>query len=153
MTTTFSHPRELLDAVGTELGPGEWFPIEQDRIDRFADATDDHQWIHVDPQRAASGPFGAPIAHGYLTLSLLPSLTHALLDVGGIAMAVNYGLDSVRFLQPVVAGSRVRARSTVVDVSETPRGIRVTQRVTVEIDGVEKPALVADAIALLVPAT
>ncbi len=153
MTTSFSHPRDLLDAVGTDLGPGEWFAIEQDRIDRFADATDDHQWIHVDPERAAAGPFGAPIAHGYLTLSLLPSFTHALLDVGEVAMGINYGLDSVRFLQPVVAGSRVRARSTIVDVAETPRGIRVTQRVTVEIEAAEKPALVADAIALLIPAS
>ena len=152
MSVVFGHPRELLDAVGTELGAGEWVEIDQERIDRFADATGDHQWIHVDPDRAAAGPFGGTIAHGYLTLSLLPALQDGLLEVGGVAMAVNYGLDRVRFLQPVPAGARVRASSVITAAEETRMGIRLGQRVTIEIEGQEAPALVADAIALFVPA-
>ncbi len=152
MSVVFGHPRELLDAVGTELGAGEWVEIDQERIDRFADATGDHQWIHVDPDRAAAGPFGGTIAHGYLTLSLLPALQDGLLEVGDVAMAVNYGLDRVRFLQPVPAGARVRASSVVTAAEETRMGIRLGQRVTIEIEGQEAPALVADAIALFVPA-
>ncbi|AYF98282.1 MaoC family dehydratase [Protaetiibacter intestinalis] len=152
MSAVFADPRELLDAVGTELGAGEWFEVDQDRIARFADATDDHQWIHLDEERAASGPFGSTIAHGYLTLSLLPALSHGLLEIGNLAMAVNYGLDTVRFLQPVPAGSRVRASAVISAAEATAIGIRVSQRVTVEIEGHDKPALVAEAIALFVPA-
>ncbi|ROS78425.1 MaoC family dehydratase [Cellulomonas sp. PhB143] len=147
---TAATPAGLADVVG-QRATGDWFRIDQARIAAFADATEDHQWIHLDAERAAAGPFGATIAHGYLTLSLLPRLTRGLLDVGGTAMIVNYGLDEVRFLQPVVAGSRVRATSELTSVDDTARGVRAGVTVTVEIDGTERPALVARTIALLVP--
>ncbi|WP_435738351.1 MaoC family dehydratase [Cellulosimicrobium sp. PMB13] len=146
---------DLPSAVGRSATSERWVVVDQARIDAFADVTEDHQWIHVDPERAAAGPFGAPVAHGYLTLSLLPVLTAGLLDVGGVAMHVNYGLDSVRFLTPVRAGSRVRATSTVTGVDDSPRGARVRIRVSVEVEGAEssdKPALVADTVVLVVPA-
>ena len=111
-------------AVGHGRASGS--PIDQDRIDAFADTTDDHQWIHVDPVRAAPGPFGATVAHGYLTLSLIPSLTDGLVEVGGTGLVVNYGLDRVRFLQPVTAGSRIRATSTVTSAEPTAQGVRAT---------------------------
>ncbi|MRG60039.1 dehydratase [Agromyces sp. CFH 90414] len=148
----FASPDELVDAVGTPIGPGDWFTIDQTRIDAFAAATDDHQWIHVDVERAAAGPFGAPIAHGFLTLSLLTALATPLLDVGGLAMGVNYGFEKVRFLQPVTAGSRVRAVGTIAGAERTGTGVRVTQELTVEIEGSERPALVAQWVTLLVPA-
>ena len=152
MTITVSSPKDLGAAVG-QTATGEWRVVDQDRIDLFADATDDHQWIHVDPARAAAeSPFGGPVAHGFLTLALVPALTAGLLDVGRTAMVVNYGLDRVRFLQPVLAGSRVRA-TTVVDGAEpTAQGVRVSSTVTVEIEGAPRPALVAQTIALFVPA-
>ena len=152
MTIAVSSPADLGEAVG-QTATGEWRVVEQDRIDLFADATDDHQWIHVDPARAAAeSPFGGPVAHGFLTLSLIPALTDGLLDVGGTAMVVNYGLDRVRFLQPVLAGARVRA-TTVIDSAEpTAQGVRVSSTVTVEIEGAPRPALVAGTIALFVPA-
>lgn len=141
-------PAELSNLVGTESVGDEWVTIDQGRIDAFAGATGDFQWIHVDPERAASGPFGATIAHGYLTLALLPMLTEGLLEVGGCTMAVNYGLDRVRFLQPLLVGSRVRARSEVMSVNESAQGYRVGLQVTVEIEGSDRPALVADTIVL-----
>lgn len=150
--THYTHPTELLDAIGSEHGPSDWLPIEQDRVDAFAAATDDEQWIHVDPERAAAGPFGGTIAHGYLTLSLLPALTGQLLTVDAIAMAVNYGLDKVRFLQPVRVGSRVRAVGRITSAEKVSMGIRVGMSVTVEIDGAQKPALVAETIAVFAPA-
>ncbi|MEP7762395.1 MaoC family dehydratase [Sanguibacter sp. 25GB23B1] len=150
--THYAHPTELLDAVGSEHGPSDWLAIEQDRVDAFAAATDDEQWIHVDPERAAAGPFGGTIAHGYLTLSLLPALTGKLFTVDGIAMAVNYGLDRVRFLQPVRVGSRVRAHGQITSAETVTMGIRVGMAVTVEIEGTGKPALVAETIAVFVPA-
>jgi acyl dehydratase len=116
------------------------------------DLTEDHQWIHLDAERAASGPFGTTIVHGYLTLSLTIRLTEGLIEVGNTAMMINYGLDSVRFLQPVASGSRVRATSTLDSVEETPRGFRTGITVTVEIEGEQRPALVAKTIALFVPA-
>jgi len=148
---TVASPADLAAAVD-RTATGEWFTVDQRRIDLFADATDDHQWIHVDPARAADGPFGGTVAHGYLTLALVPALTDGLLDVGGAAMVVNYGLDSVRFLQPVLAGARVRATTTITSVSTVALGVRVGARVAVEIEGAERPALVADTIALYVPA-
>jgi acyl dehydratase len=141
-------PAGLLDVVGQDATADGWFPVEQSRIDAFADTTDDHQWIHVDPVRAADGPFGATVAHGYLTLSLIPSLTDGLVVVGGTGLVVNYGLDRVRFLQPVTAGSRIRARSTVTSAEPTPQGVRATFTVTVEIEGATKPALVAETVVL-----
>ncbi|WP_350348967.1 MaoC family dehydratase [Agromyces sp. G08B096] len=148
----FASPDAVVDAVGTVLGPGEWFTIDQARIDAFADATDDHQWIHVDVARANAGPFGAPIAHGFLTLSLLTALATPLLEVGGLAMGVNYGFERVRFLQPVTAGSRVRAAGTIAAAERTGTGVRITQDLTVEIEGSDRPALVAQWVTLLVPA-
>ena len=145
-------PAGLLDVVGRSATAGSWLTIEQDRIDAFADATDDHQWIHVDPSRAAQGPFGATVAHGYLTLSLVPSLTDALVEVGGTDLVVNYGLDRVRFPQPVVVGSRVRASTTIRSAEPTAQGIRAGFTVTIEIEGADKPALVADTVVLYVAA-
>lgn len=143
-------PAALADAVG-QRATGDWLTIEQARIDAFADTTEDHQWIHVDPQRAASGPFGTTVAHGFLTLSLLPRLASSLVEVGGVAMAMNYGLDKVRFLAPVPAGSRVRATTELTGAEDVAQGVRLSSTVTVEIEGVEKPALVAQALALYVP--
>lgn len=143
---------ELSNLVGTESVGDEWLTIDQGRIDAFAGATGDFQWIHVEPERAASGPFGATVAHGYLTLALLPTLTEGLLEIGGVRMAVNYGLDKVRFLQPVLVGSRLRARSEVMSVDESPQGYRVGMQVTVEIEGSDRPALIADTIVLFITA-
>lgn len=151
MSIVLDSPADLPAAVGRRA-TGDWLRIDQDRIDAFAEATEDRQWIHVDADRAASGPFGGTIAHGYLTLSLLPHLTAGLLEVAGLAMAVNYGLDGVRFLQPVRAGARVRATTEIVAVAPAPQGFRVSARTTVEVEGSDKPALVAETIALLVPA-
>lgn len=150
-TRTVAHPAELSNLVGTEVVGEEWLTIDQGRIDAFAGATGDFQWIHVEPERAAAGPFGATIAHGYLTLSLIPMLTEGLLEVGGCSAAINYGLDKVRFVQPVVVGSRLRARTEVMAVDESAQGYRVGLNVTVEIDGSDRPALVAETIVMFVP--
>lgn len=152
MTITVASPGSLPDAVGASA-TGDWFAIDQARIAAFADATEDWQWIHLDAERAAAGPFGATIAHGYLTLSLLPRLTEGLLEVGGTAMVVNYGLDKVRFLQPVTVDSRVRAVTEVASVESTPQGWRAGLRTTVELEGASRPALVAETVALFVPET
>lgn len=149
MTIAIAHPSKLPEAVG-KTATGEWLTVDQARILAFADATDDHQWIHLDAERAAAGPFGATIAHGYLTLSLLPFLTGGLVAVENAAMVVNYGLDRVRFLQPVTAGSRVRAQVEVISAEESRQGWRVGSRTTIEIEGAETPALVAETIALYV---
>jgi len=151
--TTFANPAALLDAVGADLGITDWLEIDQHRIDTFAVATGDEQWIHVDPERAAAGPFGGTIAHGYLTLSLLAPLTAQLLEVHEVAMAINYGLDRVRFLQPVRSGSRVRASASVTSAEAVGLGVRVGVRITVAIDGESKPALIADIIVLFVGTT
>jgi acyl dehydratase len=140
----------LLDAVGTELGTSAWRTVDQAQVNLFADATGDHQWIHVDPERAAAGPFGGTIAHGFLTLSLLPAFMAELFDVQRAAMKINYGLDKVRFLQPVRVGSKLRANGVVTSAEQTGTGIRVGTRITVEIDGEAKPALIADSISLFV---
>ena len=149
MTIAVAHPSELAQAIG-QSAVSDWLLVDQERIQAFADATGDHQWIHVDVERAAAGPFGSTIAHGYLTLSLIPHLSGGLLAVESVAMAVNYGLDRVRFLQPVKAGSRVRARVEVVSAEESRQGWRVGSKTTIEIDGEETPALVAETIALYV---
>jgi acyl dehydratase len=151
--TIFANPAALLDAVGADLGTTEWLEIDQHRIDSFAVATSDEQWIHVDPERAAAGPFGGTIAHGFLTLSLLAPFTTQLLEVHDAQMAINYGLDRVRFLQPVRSGSRVRASGSVTSVEAVGLGVRVGVRMTVEIDGESKPALIADTIVLFATAT
>ncbi len=146
----FATPSALLDAVGHDLGATHWFEIDQERINAFAIATGDEQWIHVDPERAAAGPFGGTIAHGYLTLSLVPFFTAQLFDVRDVQMAINYGLDRVRFLQPVRSGSRVRASGSISSAEVAGRGVRIGVKITIEIDGEAKPALVADTIALFV---
>ena len=132
--------------IGEELGVGEWIEVAQDRINTFADATGDHQWIHVDADRAKSGPFGATIAHGYLTLSLIPSLGGGGLGLDGVRMGINYGLDRVRFITPVKAGSRVRARRKLLDVTEGEGFVQMKVEVTVEIEGEAKPACVAETL-------
>ncbi|MGW4806837.1 MaoC family dehydratase [Kitasatospora sp. NPDC004272] len=137
---------DLLALDGTDLGHSQWLEIAQDRVNTFADATGDHQWIHTDPERAAAGPFGAPIAHGYLTLSLLIPLWSELLQVEGVAMAVNYGLNKVRFPSPVKVGAKIRAHGAIASVAEVKGGAEVTVDLTVEIDGVAKPAVVAQAV-------
>ncbi|WP_308736919.1 MaoC family dehydratase [Microbacterium sp. MYb64] len=144
-------PTVLLERIG-ESATGEWFLVDQDRIRAFADATEDWQWIHLDETRAAAGPFGTTIAHGYLTLSLLTRLTAGLLVVDSTAMAINYGLDRVRFLEPVPSGSRVRATTELTGATTTPQGIRASLTTTVEIAGRTRPALIADTVALFVPA-
>jgi acyl dehydratase len=131
---------------GLELGPSEWEEMRQERIDAFADATGDHQWIHVDPERAASGPFGGTIAHGFLTLSLLPHWTFDLMDVEDASAAINYGLNKVRFPAPVPVGSRLRASYRIVDVSEVAGGVQVTTAATVEREGSDKPVCVAETV-------
>ncbi len=152
MTTVFKTPHELLDNVGTQLGETEWLTIEQDRIDGFADATGDHQWIHVDPVKAKDGPFGACIAHGYLTLALVNYFLPQLIDVQGISMGVNVGLDRVRFPSPVTVGSKIRGVGEIVQAEDVKGGIQSVVRVTVEIEGATKPACVADTISRYFPA-
>ena len=145
----FGSVEELAAAVG-QVETSDWITIDQERVNLFADATDDHQWIHVDPERAAHGPFGGTIAHGYLSLALLPALASGRFRVDGMVMGINYGLDKVRFPHPVPVGSRVRAHSEIVSVEEVAQGVRVKLLVTVEIDGVDKPAAVAESISLYV---
>ncbi|GJF16819.1 MaoC family dehydratase [Mycolicibacterium cyprinidarum] len=142
----FNGLAELIAAEGEQLGPTEWLDITQDRVDLFADATDDHQWIHVDPERAADGPFGGTIAHGLLTLSLIPHFTHQLYSVDNVAMAINYGYNRVRFITPVRVGSRLRARAEITSVTQLDSAVQATLATTVEIEGSEKPAAVADSI-------
>jgi acyl dehydratase len=144
---TFASVDALRDAVGTDLGYSDWITIDQERINQFADATGDHQWIHVDPERAAKGPFKTTIAHGYLTLSLLPVLTTGLVRVDGVRMGVNYGVNKVRFPAPVPVDSRVRARVEIVSVEDVGGGVQVTSRVTIERDGGDKPVCVAESVA------
>ncbi|MGH8875546.1 MAG: MaoC family dehydratase [Acidimicrobiia bacterium] len=138
---------DLRRLVGREVGMGDWLEVTQERIDRFADATDDHQWVHVDPEAAAAGPFGSIIAHGYLTLSLLPRLTQGLEpSMGDVKMTINYGLDRLRFVTPVPAGGRIRARVTLTEVTEVQGGAQVRRLVTVELEGSEKPACVVEVL-------
>lgn len=142
----FSSPSELRAAIDRELGPSDWLSMTQERIGRFAEATGDSQWIHVDPERAALGPFGTTIAHGFLTLSLVPMLTRQYYSVENASMTVNYGLNKVRFVSPVPVGSRIRARSTIVEATDVKGSVQVTLRTTVELDGVSKPACVVDGV-------
>jgi acyl dehydratase len=146
----FGSVAELAEVeAGTHLGVSEWVTIDQGTIDTFAEATGDHQWIHVDPARAADGPFGRTIAHGFLTLSLLPRLVQQVYRVENVAMAVNYGLDKVRFIAPVPVGARIRVSSEVLGVEEAGGGLRVRLASTVELEGSDKPACVAHTIAQL----
>jgi acyl dehydratase len=142
MTKTIDYT-ELAALAGTDLGRTDWLEVTQDRVNLFADAVDDHQWIHVDPERAASGPFGAPIAHGFLTLSLATRFWTELLDVEGVTTKVNYGLDKVRFVSPVKVGARVRMTAVIAEVVEVAGGYQLTVDQTIEIEGAAKPAVVA----------
>ena len=146
MGATFESAAEIKAAVGKSLGTSDWMPIEQGRINQFADATDDHQWIHVDVERAKRGPFGAPIAHGYLTLSLVNAFLPQLIQVPTASMGVNYGCNKVRFPAPVPVGSRLRGSGEIVDVQDVTGGVQVVVRVTVEIEGSDKPACVAETV-------
>ncbi|MEU9939349.1 MaoC family dehydratase [Streptomyces lavendulae] len=142
----FTSAEDLRAGIGAVLGPSGWLEVDQKRIDLFADATGDHQWIHVDPERAASGPFGSTIAHGYLTLSLLPSLVPQVMRVEGMRMGINYGTDKVRFPAPVPVGSRLRATAVITAVTEAGEGVQVAATVTVEREGGEKPVCVAESV-------
>jgi len=142
----FNGLAELVTAEGAELGPSDWVVVDQARIDAFADATGDHQWIHVDPERAVTGPFGTTIAHGLLTLSLLPTFLHQLFRVDGVTMAINYGLDKVRFLTPVPVGSKLRATATVAEVKQLESAVQVKVLTTIDLDGGDKPACVVESI-------
>ena len=136
----------LRSAIGEQLGTSDWLEIDQRRIDLFAEATGDHQWIHVDAERAAAGPFGTTIAHGYLTLSLLPAFVPQLLRVEGVRMGINYGTNKVRFPSPVPVGSRLRATATIADVAEVDGGVQLTTVVHVEREGGTKPVCVAESV-------
>lgn len=140
----FTGADDLRSAAGERLGVSEWLTVEQERIDRFADATGDHQWIHVDPEKAAAGPFGTTIAHGFLTLSLLPCLVAQIYRVDGAKMGVNYGLNKMRFPAPVPVGSKVRANAELAEVDEVAGGLQLVVRVTLEIEGGDKPGCVAE---------
>ena len=137
--------------VGTDLGSTDWMLIEQSRVDGYADATDDHQWIHVDPARAAEGPFGSTIAHGYLTLALVNKFLPDLITVTESSMGVNYGCEKVRFPSPVIVGSRIRGAGEVVSVEEVKGSLQLVVRVTVEIEGADRPACVVDTISRFYP--
>jgi acyl dehydratase len=151
MTTTFERPEDLLDAVGRHLGYSDWLEIDQRRIDQFADATGDHQWIHVDPERAAAGPFGKTIAHGYLTLSLANLFLPQIMEVRNTSMGVNYGCEKVRFPAPVPVGSRVRGGGEVISAEQVKGGVQVVVRMTIEIENGDRPACVIDTISRFFP--
>lgn len=142
----FQDLNEFAAAQGSQFGPTEWLRVGQDRVDLFADATDDHQWIHVDPERAKDGPFGATIAHGLLTLSLLPHFSHQLYRVDNIKLAVNYGYNKVRFITPVKVGANIRARGEITAIDRLEGAIQATTTITVEIEDSSKPAAVAESI-------
>jgi acyl dehydratase len=153
MPTVFASPAELKQAVGKSLGASDWLEIGQERIDQFAEATGDHQWIHVDPKRAATGPFGTTIAHGYLTLSLVNHFLPRIVEVRGISMGVNYGADRLRFPAPVPVGSRVRGSAELVEAEDTKDGgVQAKIRVTVEVEGNDRPGCVVDTISRYYPA-
>jgi len=137
---------ELTAAVGEELGTSDWLTVDQERINTFADATGDHQWIHVDAEQAAAGPFGAPIAHGFLTLSLLSAFQPQIFRVDGVAMVINYGLNKVRFPAPVRVGSRIRARTRLAAVKPLDGGAQAELTTTIEIENADKPACVAESV-------
>ena len=141
---------EIESLIGTELGASEWTTLDQAAINTFADVTDDHQWIHVDEARAAEGPYGATIVHGFFTLSLIPKFSSEIFTIEGVAIRVNYGLNKVRFLQPVVVGSRLRGTISVKDAIRGDKGTQVILEHTIEIDGQDRPACVAEVVTLLV---
>jgi acyl dehydratase len=151
MAKIFSNPSDLIGQEGTQLGPTDWLIIDQDRVNGFAEVTGDHQWIHVDIERAKAGPFGGTIAHGYLTMSLVNFFLPDLIEVRGFTHAVNVGADRLRFLAPVKVGSRIRGIGEIVSVDEVKGAIQSVVRVTVEIEGSDKPACVVDTISRYFP--
>lgn len=151
MTRIFETPAALIGTEGTKLGPTDWLAIDQNRVNGFAEVTGDHQWIHVDVERAKDGPFGGTIAHGYLTMSLVNYFLPQLIEVRGFAHAVNVGADRLRFLSPVKVGSRIRGVGEIVGVEEVKGAIQSVVRVTVEIEGSDKPACVVDTISRYFP--
>ena len=149
MAAVFETPNDMLGTEGQTLGTSEWMEIDQARVNMFADATGDHQWIHVDKEMAEQSPFGTTIAHGFLTLSLLPMLMKETYTINKVAMGINYGCNKVRFINPVKVGSRVRGISEVVSVAEAGGGIQLVVKATIEIEGEEKPACVAETVTRL----
>lgn len=147
----FNSLDEVLAAKGEEIGTSDWLAIDQDRVNTFADATMDHQWIHVDAERAAAGPFGGTVAHGYLTLSLIPALGSQVFTFDTPGAKLNYGLNKVRFPNPVLVGKRIRSTVTFADVAELDSGLQLTMRHVIEIEGESKPACVAETVVLLLP--
>ncbi len=145
----FESVEELKQSVGQHLGYSDWLEITQDRVNRFADATDDHQFIHVDPEKAATTPFGGPIAHGYLTLSLAVPMVSQIYSVDGVKMSVNYGTNKVRFPAPLPVGSKLRAGAELVSVNDVPGGVQVVLSVTFEVEGGTKPVCVAETVSRL----
>ncbi|MYW92601.1 MaoC family dehydratase [Amycolatopsis rubida] len=146
----FSDVAELAEAVGGPLGTSEWHTVSQEQVQLFADATGDHQWIHLDAEKAAAGPFGTTIAHGFLTLSLIPAFLPEIYRVEGLKMGINYGLNKVRFPQPVKVGSRVRGTAELAELTDVPGGKQAVVRWTVEIEGEDKPACVAEMVSRLI---
>lgn len=151
MAKSFSGIDDVVHAVGTQLGESEWLEITQEQVNQFAEATGDHQWIHVDVERAEKGPYGGTIAHGYLTLSLIARFGDELFSVTGVTAKLNYGVNKVRFPAPVPVGSRVRASASISNTSETPAGIQVSLNWVIELENSTKPACVAETVVLLVP--
>ena len=143
----FESPQALLGAVGQELGISEWHTVTQEQINLFADATGDHQWIHVDVEKAKAGPFGTPIAHGYLTMSLASLFLPQIVLVHGLSMGLNYGVDKVRFPSPVPVGSRLRGKGTIISAIEVTGGVQAVIRVTIEREGSDKPSCIAESLA------
>jgi len=146
---SFTAVEELENAIGEEIGPSDWLTITQDRVNDFADATGDHQWIHVDVERAKDSPFGGTIVHGYLTLALLPHFTGELFALATPGAKLNYGTNKVRFPAPLPVGSRVRATASIAEVSETKAGAQLVTTYTIEVEGSDKPACVAETVVLL----
>ncbi|MDQ3465837.1 MAG: MaoC family dehydratase [Actinomycetota bacterium] len=151
MTTTIANPDALLEMTGADLGTSDWVEIPQSDVDAFAKATKDEQWIHVDPERAAAGPFGRTIVHGYMTLAMLVPLLHNAFEVEGVAMGINYGLNKVRFPAPAPVGTRVRAHATLVAAERVSGGVQAVVDATIEAEGVDKPVCVAQSIVRYYP--
>lgn len=149
--TTFKNPGDLMGKEGLKIGPSDWMEITQERVNTFADATGDHQWIHVDEEKAKDGPFGTTIAHGYLTLSLAAKLMPEIIHIENMSMGINYGTEKTRFINPVKVGKRVRGHGEFVEIKEVTGGYQSTLRVTIEIEGEDKPACVVDTISRYFP--
>jgi acyl dehydratase len=150
MAKTFTGVDEVAHAVGTQLGETEWLEITQEQVNQFADATGDHQWIHVDVEKAAKGPYGGTVAHGYLTLSLIARFGNELFSIEGVTAKLNYGVNKVRFPAPVPVGARVRASASIAGAQETPSGVQVSLQWVIDIENSTKPACVAETVVLLV---